>query len=201
MAPGPCWRLSSHRRSRRYFRPAPSRSRSAPIVAPEVPDDAVVVGRIIRSHGLDGAIRIRSHSDNPTRFQPGSELTIAGQIRTVVSCHDLPDGDALLRLEGLNDPNAARRLADEWILAPVDSAPELPPDEYYHYQLVGLTVITDQGENLGTVREVLETGSNDVYVVASDSGSEVLLPAIEQVVKEIDLASGKMLVHLIDGLR
>ncbi len=166
-----------------------------------MPDDAVVVGRVIRSHGLDGAIRIRSHSDNPTRFQPGSELTIAGQIRTVVSCHDLPDGDALLRLEGLNDPNAARRLADEWILAPVDSAPELPPGEYYHYQLVGLTVITDQGENLGRVQEVLETGSNDVYVAASETGAEILLPAIEQVVQEIDLASGKMLVHLIDGLR
>ena len=160
-----------------------------------------MVGRIIRGHGLDGAIRIRSHSDNPTRFQAGSELTIAGQIRTVVWYRDLPDGDALLRLEGLDDPHVARRLADEWILAPIDSTPELPPGEYYHYQLVGLTVITDQGENLGQMREVLETGSNDVYVAVSDTGTEVLLPAIEQVVKEIDLASGTMLVHLIDGLR
>ena len=201
MAPGLCWRLSSRRRSRRYFRPAPSRSRNASIVAPEVPDDAVVVGRVIRSHGLDGALRIRSYSDNPARFVAGSELTVAGKVHTVISCRHLPDGDALLRLEGLHDPYAARRLADEWILAPIDSAPELPPGEYYHYQLVGLTVITDQGENLGAVREVLETGSNDVYVVASDTGGEILLPAIEQVVQEIDLASGTMLVHLIDGLR
>ena len=159
------------------------------------------MGRVIRGHGLDGAIRIRSHSDNPTRFQAGSELTIAGQIHTVVSCRDLSDGDALLQLEGVNDPYIARRLADEWILAPVGSAPELPPGEYYHYQLVGLTVVTDQGENLGTVREVLETGSNDVYVVTSDAGAEILLPAIEQVVREIDLASRTMLVHLINGLR
>ena len=201
MALGLCWRLSSRRRSRRYFKPAPSRSRGAPTTAPEAPDDAVVVGRVIRSHGLDGAIRIRSHSDNPTRFQAGSELTIAGQIHTVVSCRDLPGGDVLLRLEGLNDSHTARRLADEWILAPVNSAPELPPGEYYHYQLVGLTVITDQGENLGAVREVLQTGSNDVYVVASNTGAEILLPAIEQVVQEIDLASRTMLVHLIAGLR
>lgn len=87
------------------------------------------------------------------------------------------------------------------MIAPTDSDPQLPPGEYYHYQLVGLTVITDHGENLGTIQEVLATGSNDVYVVTSDSGQEVLLPAIEQVIKEIDLASGKMLVHLLDGLR
>ena len=201
MAPGLCWRLSSRRRSRRYFRPAPSPSRSGAIAAPEVPDDTVVVGRVISNHGLDGVIRIRPHSDNPARFQAGSELTIAGQIHTVASCRNLPGGDALLRLEGLNDPHTARRLSDEWILAPVDSAPELPPGEYYHYQLVGLTVITNQGENLGTVREVLETGSNDVYVVVSATGAEILLPAIEQVVQEIDLASRTMLVQLINGLR
>ena len=128
-------------------------------------------------------------------------MTIAGQARTVASCRHLPDGHALLRLEGLNDPYAARRLSGEWLTAPTDSDPQLPEGEYYHYQLVGLAVITDQGENLGRIQEVLETGSNDVYVVTSDSGEEVLLPAIEQVVKEIDLASGEMLVHLIDGLR
>ena len=192
--------MSKRPRSRRYAKPAPSRSRNSEPV-PDTPKDAVVVGRIIRSHGLDGSLRIQSLSDNPTRFQAGNTLTIAGQTRIVASCHHLPDGHALLRLEGLNDPYAARRLSGEWLIAPTDSEPQLPEGEYYHYQLVGLTVITDQGENLGTIQEVLETGSNDVYVVASDSGEEVLLPAIEQVIKRIDLASGKMLVHLIDGLR
>ena len=192
--------MSKRPRSRRYAKPAPSRSRKSEPV-PDTPDDAVVVGRIIRSHGLDGSLRIQSLSDNPTRFQAGKKLTIAGETRTVVSCHHLPDGHALLRLEGLNDLYAARRLSGEWLIALRDTDPQLAEGEYYHYQLAGLTVITDQGENLGTIHEVLETGSNDVYVVASNSGEEVLLPAIEQVVKEIDLASGKMLVHLLDGLR
>ena len=75
------------------------------------------------------------------------------------------------------------------------------PGEYYHYQLVGLTVITEQGERLGRVQEVLVTGSNDVYIVKSDDGAELLLPAITQVVKDIDLAAGRMLVRLLDGLR
>ena len=192
--------MSKRPRSRRYSKPAQSRSRNGEPV-PDTPDDAVVVGRIIRSHGLDGSLRIQSLSDNPARFLAGNTLTIAGQMRTVVSCHPLPDGHALLRLEGLNDPYAARRLSGEWLIAPTDSDPQLAEGEYYHYQLVGLTVITGEGENLGTIQEVLETGSNDVYVVSSDSGEELLLPAIEQVVKEIDLASGKVLVHLLDGLR
>ncbi|MCY3691806.1 MAG: ribosome maturation factor RimM [Chloroflexota bacterium] len=192
--------MSKRPRSRRYAKPAPSRSRNSE-PAPDTTDDTVIVGRIIRSHGLDGSLRIQSLSDNPARFQAGSALTVAGQTRTVVSCHPLPDGHALLRLEGLNDLYAARCLSGEWLIAPTDSDPQLPHGEYYHYQLVGLTVITDEGEDLGTIQEVLETGSNDVYVVTSDSGEEVLLPAIEQVVKEIDLASGKMLVHLLHGLR
>ena len=161
----------------------------------------MVVGRVIRGHGLDGAIRIQPYSDNPARFRAGSPLTVAGRPQTVASCQRLPDGYALLRLEGLTRADAARKLAGQWLFAPIDPAPDLPPGEYYHYQLVGLSVITDQGESLGVIREVLATGSNDVYVVASDAGGELLLPAITQVVKGIDLESGQALVHLLDGLR
>ena len=78
---------------------------------------------------------------------------------------------------------------------------DLPPGEYYHYQLVGLAVVTEQGEELGTLQEVLVTGSNDVYVVQSEAGDEILLPAVSQVIKQVDLSAGRMLVHLIDGLR
>ena len=106
-----------------------------------------------------------------------------------------------MRLENIRRIEDARRLAGQWLLAPVSPSPELPPGEYYHYQLVGLTVVTDQGETLGRVQEILATGSNDVYVVKSDAGAELLLPAIRQVVQDIDLATGRILVHLLDGLR
>lgn len=117
------------------------------------------------------------------------------------SCRLLPDGYAILQLDGLDDAGDARKFTGEWLYAATDPKPELPPGEYYHYQLVGLQVLTDQGENLGQLQEVLVTGSNDVYVVKSESDGELLLPAISQVVKEIDLASGRILVHLLDGLR
>ena len=156
---------------------------------------------MIRPHGLDGSLRIQPLSDNPKRFQPGSSLTLAGQPATVDSYRPLPDGYAILRLDDLANAVAARKFTGEWLYAPADAESQLPPGEYYHYQLVGLTVVTDQGETLGHVQEILATGSNDVYVVKSQSGGEMLLPAITQVVKEIDLASGRILVHLLDGLR
>ena len=161
----------------------------------------MLIGRVIRAHGVDGSLRIQPHTDNPRRFQPGSVVLIQGSPRTVASCRPFRDGHALLRLENLDRPDDARQLAGEWLVAPVDADAELPPGEYYHYQLVGLTVITDEGERLGAISEVLVTGSNDVYVVRSETGGELLLPAITQVVQEVDLAAGTVLVHLLDGLR
>lgn len=166
-----------------------------------MPDGYVLVGRIIRAHGVDGTLRVQSYSDNPSRFRPESPVTIAGIPRTVDSFRTLPDGYALLSLDELDSVAEASKLSGEWLLAPIDTNAELEPDEYYHYQLVGLTVLTDEGENLGILSEVLQTGSNDVYVVRSDNSDEILLPAISQVVKEVDLAAGTMLVHLLDGLR
>lgn len=155
----------------------------------------------MRAHGLDGTVRIQSLSDNPTRFQPGEPLTIGDHSCTIASFQSLPNGQALLRLQGLGNPNIARAMADQWIFAPVGSPEDLEPGEYYHYQLIGLSVVTDEGERLGAVREIIATGSNDVYVVKSDTGPEILLPAISQVVQSIDLASETMVVHLLDGLR
>ena len=169
--------------------------------APDPREDQVVVGRVTRNHGLDGTLRIRSYSDNPRRFQPGDVLTIADAELTVTAFKALPDEYGLLNVEGLTSVLLTRHLMGHWIYAAIEKAPDLVPGEYYHYQLLGLSVTTDQGERLGEISEVLATGSNDVYVVKSNNGDEILLPALQQVVKDIDLAAGEMLVHLIPGLR
>ena len=161
----------------------------------------MVVGRVIRPHGPDGTIRVQPYSDNPDRFQVGNNLTVAGTTRSISDFRMLPGGYALLRLDGLESVDTVRSLAGQWLVAPDEPVPDLPPGEYYHYQLVGLNVVTDQGEDLGTLQEVLVTGSNDVYLVKSASAEEILLPAVSQVIKDVDLPSGRMLVHLIDGLR
>ncbi len=76
----------------------------------------------------------------------------------------------------------------------------MPQGEYFHFQLLGLRVVTDDAEELGEITEIIETGSNDVYVVTGDTG-QVLIPAIASVVREIDLAQGTMVVRLMEGLR
>ena len=192
--------MSNRNRSRRFQRPASPRTQ--PVDAePLLPDGTVVVGRVIRAHGADGTLRVQSLSDNPSRFQVGNNLTVASRSRAITDFRELPGSHGLLRLDGLESADAARSLAGQWLIGPADPLPDLPPGEYYHYQLVGLDVVTDQGERLGTLQEVLITGSNDVYVVNSEGGREILIPAVTQVVKEVDLSAGRMLVHLIDGLR
>ena len=155
----------------------------------------------MRSHGREGVLRIQSLSDNPNRFSVGEPLTVAGRSTLITSYQSLPNAQALLGLHGLETPATAQSLAGEWIFAPIDSTDSLEPDEYYHYQLIGLSVVTDEGETLGAIREILATGSNDVYVVRPESGPEILLPAISQVVKSIDLETGTIMVHLLSGLR
>jgi 16S rRNA processing protein RimM len=83
---------------------------------------------------------------------------------------------------------------------PATNRPELPEGEYYHHQLVGLNVVTDEGHELGVLADILETGANDVYVVRAADGNETLLPAIPSVVLEVKLADRQMRVHLLDGL-
>ncbi len=80
-----------------------------------------------------------------------------------------------------------------------DAAP-LKKGQYYHHQIVGLAVVTAAGERLGTVEEILETGANDVYLVRRDDGRELLLPAIETVIEQIDLENKRLVVNLIPGL-
>jgi 16S rRNA processing protein RimM len=105
----------------------------------------------------------------------------------------------LLKLGGCDDRTAAELLRGMLVQVPAESAAPLESDEFYQFQIIGLAVETDTGQHLGKVVEVLETGANDVYVVRGPSG-EVLLPAVDEVVREVDPASGRMVVHLLPGL-
>jgi 16S rRNA processing protein RimM len=105
----------------------------------------------------------------------------------------------LLTLAGVNDRNEAETLKGQLVQVPIDEAMPLPEGVYYHYQLVGLKVVTTGGERLGTLADVMETGANDVYVV-DNKGQQILLPAIPDVVKSIDLEKGQMVIEVIDGL-
>lgn len=108
--------------------------------------------------------------------------------------------DALVKFKGIDTREEADSYRGAFVTLPVDQAVPLEEGEYYLFQLQGIEVVTDEGEPLGVFSGYLETGANDVYIVTSPEGREILLPAIPDVIKKVDLADRKMVVHLLNGL-
>ena len=158
-----------------------------------------MVALVIGAHGRDGGLNVRLLSDLPGRFDPGRELLLDGRPGRIVRSRQTGPDTALLWLDAITARRQAAPLAGKYLFARPESA-ALPEGEYFHYQLIGVRVIADDGEDLGAIRAILETGSNDVYIVRGDGG-ELLIPATGQVVREVDLAAGVMRVMLPDGLR
>ncbi len=161
--------------------------------------EQVVVGLVLGPHGTDGALRVKSLSDVPQRFDAGRDLFLRGRPYRVVRSVLRPPEQVILKLDEVRTRAAARALAGVEVTVAATSAPVLPAGEYYHFQLLGLRVMTEEGAELGRIREVIVTGSNDVYVVAGPEG-EVLLPAVRQVVLGVDLELGVMRVRLMGGM-
>lgn len=169
-----------------------------PLSLPAQPDDLIVVGHIVGPHGNDGTIRVQPDSDNPKRFQRGARLIANGQELRVGHARST-SGGLLLRIEGITGRDAAVGLKGATLYVKAADAPEAPPDTYYHYQLLGMTAVDPDGAELGTVAEIVSTGSNDVYVVVSDA-AELLVPALGDVVTHVDVGAGRMIIAIPEGL-
>ena len=160
----------------------------------------IVVGRIVSLHGVSGAVKTVVLSDVPERFNEGQILYVRGNAYTIASATETSRYHLILKFQGVDSPETARSLVGQQATVPESSVPSLPEGEYYHFQLLGLKVRTDEGEELGEIKEILETGSNDVYVVSKDS-KELLIPALADVILDVLLEDGVMVVSLPDGLR
>ena len=160
----------------------------------------ITVGRIISLHGVAGAVKAQVMSDVAHRFDPGQVLHIRSEPYAIMSSTPIPKGQVLLKFHGIDSITAAQGFLGELVTVPEALVPPLPEGEYFHFQLVGLRVSTEEGENLGRLTEILETGSNDVYIVSGDSG-ELLIPALAEVIREVQVAEGTMIVRLPPGLR
>ena len=174
---------------------------------PAPPEDAIVVAQVLGAHGKDGGLNVRVLSDVPGRLDAGRIVLDGARAYRILHSRPAAPGACLLRLEGLVSRRQAAQLAGRWLTIPAAETPPLPEGEYFHHQLIGMTVRTAAGETLGQIREILETGSNDVYIVGnassrvSASSGELLLPATAQVVRQVDVAARLMVVELPDGLR
>lgn len=160
----------------------------------------LVIGRILGPVGLSGELRVQVLTDFPDRFLQLQTVNLGDNLRPYhVQRARLDRGTAVLKLAGVDDATVARALMNQDVQIPFSEAVELPPDQYFWHEIVGLDVWTDTGRYLGRVQEVLQTGSNDVYVVGQGA-TELLIPAIEEVVLSIDVATHRMTVHLLPGL-
>ena len=164
----------------------------------EVPPGYVAIGRAGAPWGVRGAFRVLPLTDRRGQLAAGRTVTVAGERRTIESAR-WQKGMVYLRLSGIEDREAAAELRGRLLAIAESELEPLPEGQYYRFQLIGLTVISTGGEELGRVTEVLSTGANDVYVVSGDRG-ELLLPATDEVVREIDLEAGRMLIETLPGL-
>ena len=159
----------------------------------------LVIGKVLRPHGVRGELRLEIHTDSPSHLHEVGTVYIGADHQP----HGLKSfrshqGLLLISVEGCEDRDEADALRGELVAVKIKDAAPLKEGEYYHHQIIGLKVVTDAGEELGSVAEIIETGANDVYVVRGQ-GAEVLLPAIKSMILKIE--PPQMVVHLMDGLR
>ena len=161
----------------------------------------LVVGFLRRPHGVKGEMLMDVRTDFPERLKTGMTVFVgdAYQPMVLVSRRQHAAG-MLVRFRGIKTPEEAGLYRNTWVSVPTADRPDLPEGEYYHHQLIGLRVITDEDVELGKLVDIIETGANDVYVVREADGSEILLPAIPSVILDIGLADRQMRVHLLEGL-
>ena len=158
----------------------------------------VAVGRVLAAWGFRGDVKVEPLAGPPDPLLPGRSVGVAGRMVTIEGARRR--GRFLyLKLSGIDDREAASTLLGCYLQMPEGDLAPLTEGAYYRFQLIGLAVRSTEGEPLGRVVRVLTTPSNDVFIVEGPLG-EVLIPAIDDIVKEIDLDSGTMTIEVVPGL-
>ena len=162
------------------------------------PKDLVAVGKVLKPHGVRGEIRVQILTDFPERFEETSEFWLVSptglvELRTVEGAR-FHSGWVLLKLAGIDDPETVAKYRNWLVSVPEDELVELEEDEYWHFELEGLEVRDESGAILGRLEEVLTTAGHDLYAVRGPAG-EILIPAVAEFVRSINLDTGVMVVR------
>lgn len=161
----------------------------------------LVVGKLRRPHGVRGELVMEVITGFPERLRSGVTVYVGDhhKVERIRSCRS--NGATLLvAFDSYRDPETSGTLRNQYVYVRADDRPPLPEGEYYHHQLLGLQVVSDEGRVLGKLVEILDTGANDVYIVRPERGTDILLPAIGSIIKAVDLVDKRITVHLLPGL-
>lgn len=161
------------------------------------------LGQIVNTKGLKGEIKLNSFAEDNNVFEKLSTVYLK-QKNTMKECKIekayCHKNQVIIKFENCNSIDEAELLRNAYLLVKRKDLGELPEGVYYIADLIGLDVYTDEDMLLGKVDDIYSTGSNDIYVVKDELGKQKLLPGIKEVIKNIDIDEGKIIVHLIKGL-
>ena len=167
-------------------------------------ENLLQVGVITTTHGIRGDVKVFPTTDDPKRFLDlknvildDGKTTLDLEIQNVKFFKNL----VILKFKGIDNINDIEKYKKAGLYVTREDAVELEEDEYFIADLIGMDVISDEGEQLGTISDVLQTGANDVYVISSKGQKDLLLPAIHECVLDVNVEERTMKVHLMPGLR
>ena len=157
------------------------------------------MGRVRAPWGLLGDLKVELHTDLTIRFSPGSILYLDGRPVHVERSRAAKNG-LLVKLDVASDRAAAESLRGRFLTVPRQDVKPLPEASYYYFQIIEMGVWSEQGEFLGNIHEILTAGGSDVYVVRGEGRKELLIPAVDEVILEVDLEANRMTVRPPEGL-
>lgn len=162
------------------------------------------LGQIVNVRGLKGEVKVNSFTDDNTKFERLPKVFIKrnkGDLEErKIEKVSYNKNQVIIKFVGINTIDEAEKLRNSFILVDRDDLESLPEGVYYIADLIGLDVYTEDGELLGKVDDIYNTGANDIYVIKDDLGKQRLLPGIKDVIKEVNIEEGKIIVNLIEGL-
>ena len=163
----------------------------------------IEIGQIVNTNGLKGVVKVNPFTDDISKFEDLKYVYI--QLKNELKKVKIEQvrnnkNQVLLKLEGIDSIEEAEKYRNFYLKTEKESQEDLGEDTYYIVDLIGLDVYSDKNEYLGKIEDVFPTGSNDVYVVKDNLGKQILIPAIAEVVKEVELKNKKMVIKIIPGL-
>lgn len=166
-------------------------------------EDLLKVGIISSTHGIRGEVKVFPTTDDPQRFKKLKNILLdSGKEKRNMKIQSVKffKQFVILKFEEIDDINDVEKYKGSGLYVTRDQAVKLKKDEYFIADLIGLTVTAEEEKLEGTLKDVMETGANDVYVIELTDGRELLLPAIKECVLSVDIEKGEMKIRLLDGL-
>jgi 16S rRNA processing protein RimM len=172
-------------------------------LTPNPDHNLLLVGKVLRPHGLDGQVKIHAYARSDATFLDAGSIFLREQTGkltefTMLSASPGKSGP-VVELEGISSRTGAEAYRDAEVLIRKDAVPRKDADEYFWYELLGIDVFLESGEYLGPISDIIATGSNDIYVIKRGQ-KEVLIPGTHEIIRDIDLETRKMTIHPVEGL-